>query len=328
MQLTDDELLTMYRWAQAEYGILRSGISKKEVREYFRKLDRQSFSCVMSFLVFKMFGKHEWGGQTIFDLLPEFKRKLAESVYVNQGGQKDAVSQKQEPSSCQGEESPPSNQEIKRDILTALTEKELAVLYVWMREKYRPGLIELEMVRDIRDALNDIGAKYIFCFTHYILFGTHPTGTANAKQCLPEIGKKVLCAISVLKEKLSASPHAKKLDESERCSALIRAAGTSLSSGDMKACNPNTGEVEITEHALTRFKERYSGKDSTPQQLLKRFRQLFQGAVPTDLSPEHRVARIIEHGFQKARYFLNTGANLRFVVLEDKSIIVTVERPR
>ena len=224
------------------------------------------------------------------------------------------------------EESPLSNQEIKKDILSALTEKELAVLYVWMRGKYRPGLIELEMVRDIRDALNDIGAKYIFCFAHYILFGTHPT-RSNSK-CLSRIGKKVLHDISVLKEKLSASPHVKKLDESERCSALVRAAGTSLSSGDMKAFNPGTGEVEITEHALTRFKERYSGKDLTPQQLLKRFRQLFQGAVPTDLSPEHRVARIIEHGFQKARYFLNTGANLRFVVLEDKSIIVTVERPR
>ena len=227
-----------------------------------------------------------------------------------------------------GEESPLSNQEVKRKILSRLTEKELAVLYVWMREKYRPGLIELEIVRDIRDALNDIGAKYIFCFAHYILFGTHPTGTAKAKKCLPEIGKKVLSAVSVLKEKLSASPHVKKLDESERCSALIRAAGRSLSLGGMKAFNPNIGEVEITEHALTRFKERFSAKDLTPQQLLKRFCALFQGAVPTDISPAHRVERIIENGFRKARYFLNTGANLRFVVLEDKPIIVTVERPR
>ena len=139
--------------------------------------------------------------QTIFHLLPEFRRKLAESVYTNQGEQKDAVSQDQEP----------------------------------------------------------------FCYQ----------------------GKNHLTAWNV-----------------------------------------HAGNVEITEHALTRFKERFSAKDLTPQQLLKRFCALFQGAVPTDISPAHRVERIIENGFRKARYFLNTGANLRFVVLEDKPIIVTVELPR
>jgi len=202
VQLTDDELLTMYLWVHAEYDILRSGISKKEVRKYFRRLDAGSFGRVMSFLSFKMFGKHEWGYQTIFHLLPEFRRKLAESVYTNQGEQKDAVSQDQEP----------------------------------------------------------------FCYQ----------------------GKNHLTAWNV-----------------------------------------HAGNVEITEHALTRFKERHhSAKDLTTQQLLKKFRELFQGAVPSEISPAHRVARIIENSFRKARYFLNTGANLRFVVLEDKPIIVTVERPR
>jgi len=53
VQLTDDELLTMYLWVHAEYDILRSGISKKEVRKYFRKKTnskrkKENFSCTIN----------------------------------------------------------------------------------------------------------------------------------------------------------------------------------------------------------------------------------------------------------------------------------------
>lgn len=106
-----------------------------------------------------------------------------------------------------------------------------------------------------------------------------------------------------------------------------------------RASNPQTGEVVITIHALERFYEYtlfsllLTGgivNKITYEFLVRQFQIAFSEAEKIEIKPEIKVKRIINNNFKKAKYFVSTineKLQLRFVVLEKKPVILTVEIP-
>ncbi|MBI2047976.1 MAG: hypothetical protein HYT27_02455 [Parcubacteria group bacterium] len=83
-QLTDYELMTFYRWLQSEYNIMFPAGTAKQIRNFFLvnlKYKRQR--SALAFVFLRMFGTQPPDvGKQILNVLPEFKKKLAESPYT------------------------------------------------------------------------------------------------------------------------------------------------------------------------------------------------------------------------------------------------------
>lgn len=84
--------------------------------------------------------------------------------------------------------------------------------------------------------------------------------------------------------------------------------------------NPN--EVEITTHAVMRFCTRYNGPP--PKNPEEEIRALLADALPEDIGSVGRAIRLINNGFEPARYYMASG--WRFVLTDDGTRLLTCER--
>ncbi|HBG47635.1 MAG TPA: hypothetical protein DDW94_11705 [Deltaproteobacteria bacterium] len=81
-------------------------------------------------------------------------------------------------------------------------------------------------------------------------------------------------------------------------------------------------DIKLTAHAVERFVERsrkLGMKVRSPEDVILK---LLSKATPEDLSPAHRVKRLIKNGCREATYLVNNG--WRFVVVDNA--VTTIER--
>lgn len=210
--------------------------------------------------------------------------------------------------------------EARERLLEMLTDEELAIFWMWIRTEYNTALPNIRKHK-IRACLpHQIKIRRMFVYTLAILSGECQYDTPNVYQ-------KVLSSITALKEKMNSSTYADEVYGKSDCTEVEKMPGV-----PMTTFNEHTGNVTVTVHAFERFCEIVYGNDTitTRESALEKLQELFRNSIPTDISPGHRVERIINNNFKKAGYFLHSAAKLRFVVrLEGQDpAIVTVERPK
>jgi hypothetical protein len=93
--------------------------------------------------------------------------------------------------------------------------------------------------------------------------------------------------------------------------------------------------IVLTDHLVARFKERYKPLDEfdwmpeNEEEWLEKIETLFRDSTEVTLKSIKNVHRLINSGFEEARYFYNKAHHLRFITLEENGsfVIKTVEIP-
>lgn len=89
-------------------------------------------------------------------------------------------------------------------------------------------------------------------------------------------------------------------------------------------CDVPIKDIKVTNHAVTRYRERTDSKTLTDQQVRDTIKQLVsKGALVEHKRQEDAVMAIIQHKCEKAYYYRRAG--LVFVVSQDNTVL-TVHR--
>jgi len=192
----------------------------------------------------------------------------------------------------------------RESLLRHLDDEDFFILYSLFKTVYK-GEHQLEKIDDIKRFFQNISKKQLYQFAHLVM-GWGIIRNLNPREVLDNL------------EKFKASLSNYKPWFQDR----------------ILASNSLIGEVSIASHALNRFWQytkpnfdfRLPSHDVT-EQIVDDFRKIFRTAEEVNLSKRHMVARKLNNEYESARYFLNKEKNLRFVVIESKSLLVTVEVP-
>lgn len=85
-------------------------------------------------------------------------------------------------------------------------------------------------------------------------------------------------------------------------------------------------DPEISAHAVNRFVERSLKLGMTPKNPEAIIRKLLARAKPEQVSPEHRVKRLLNNDCKEVQYLIAQG--WRFVLTKDGGKVLTIERRR
>jgi len=192
---------------------------------------------------------------------------------------------------------------LKRELLSALSEKELDGFVKLFRKIHKPYGTSIEF-------LSRLETRELFGALHKLLFGRWDLSDSVFPKVMNNIGrvKELLDAIIVP-------------DTSPGCPEMP--AGFLVE-------NLESGKVSVTKHAWFRFWERFCHcSNSSAGQIGQILAQSFAGAKKIELG-SYAVLRAINNGFQQTDYFLDAPRNCRYIVsaLKGRLFLVTVERPK